>query len=107
MPPLFKILRKLVAAVHPEAFVLKFQFYTLSVPSRLHNSNPLSLWTRIKWSIIFDDLFLHAFFLREEILHQHFLRTKFCTFISACVVSLLSKINVQIFVTQTIVMQKF
>ena len=32
--------------------------------------------------------------------------TKFCTFISACVVSLLSKTNVQIFVTQTIVMQK-
>ena len=27
--------------------------------------------------------------------------TKYCTFISACVFSLLSKINVQIFVTQT------
>ena len=32
--------------------------------------------------------------------------TKFCTFILACVVSLLSTINVQIFVTQTNVMQK-
>ena len=32
--------------------------------------------------------------------------TKFCTFILASVVSSLSKINVQIFVTQTIVMQK-
>ena len=29
--------------------------------------------------------------------------TKFCTFISACVLSLLSKINVQIFVTQAII----
>ena len=38
----------LQAAVHPEAFVLKFQFYTLPVPSRPHNSNPLSLRTRTK-----------------------------------------------------------
>ena len=30
----------------------------------------------------------------------------FCAFTSACVVSSLSKINVQIFVTQTIVMQE-
>ena len=46
------------------------------VPSRLHNSNPFSLWTRTKWSNSLDDLFLHAFFLRQEILHQHFLRQK-------------------------------
>ena len=45
-------------------------------PSRPCNSNPLSLWTRIKLSNIFDDLFLHAFFLRQEIFHQQFLRHK-------------------------------
>ena len=76
------------------------------VPSCPHNSNPLSLWTRTKQSNIFDDLFLHAFLLRQEILHQHFCVTKFCTFILAGVVTLLSKINAQVFVTQTIVTQK-
>ena len=40
-------------------------------------------------------------------MHQKFLHHRICTFISACVVSLLSKTNVQIFVTQAIVMQKF
>ena len=49
---------------------------------------------------------MHALFLRQEILYQHFLHHKFCTFNSTCVVSLLSKINVQILVTQAIVMQK-
>ena len=44
--------------------------------------------------------------MRQEILHQLFLRHKICTFFSARVLSLLSKINAQIFVTQTIVMQK-
>ena len=38
----------LQAAVHPEAFVLKFQFCMLPVPSGSHNFNPLSLWTRTK-----------------------------------------------------------
>ena len=37
-----------LAAVQLEAFVMKFQFYTLPVPSRPHNSNPWSLWTRTK-----------------------------------------------------------
>ena len=43
----------------------------MKVP-RLHNFNPLSLWTRTKYSNIFDDLFLQAFFLRQEILHIYF-----------------------------------
>ena len=38
----------LEAAVPPKALVLKFQFYSLPVPSRPHNSNPLSFWTRTK-----------------------------------------------------------
>ena len=46
------------------------------VPYRPHNSNLSSLWTRTKYSNIFDDLFLHAFFLRQEILHEHFLHHK-------------------------------
>ena len=52
------------------------QFYILPVPFRPHNSNPLSLWTRTKYSNNFDALFLHAFFLRQEILHQRILRHK-------------------------------
>ena len=46
------------------------------VPFRPRNSNPLSLRTRTKWPNIFDDLFLHAFFWRQEVLNQHFLRHK-------------------------------
>ena len=47
------------------------------VLSRPHNSNPLSLWTRTKYSNTLDDLFLHAFFfLGQEILNQHFLGHK-------------------------------
>ena len=38
----------LEAAVQPEAFVLKFQLYTLPVPFCPHNSNLSSLWTRTK-----------------------------------------------------------
>ena len=76
------------------------------VPYCPRNSNPLSLWTQTKLSNIFDDLLLHAFFLRQEILHQHFLRNKMLHIYLSCVVSLLSKINVQIFVTQAIEMQK-
>ena len=96
----------LEAAVPPEAFVLKFQFYTLQVFSRPHNSNPLSLWTRTKWSNIFDDLFLHAFFLRQEILHQHVLRHKILHIYFGVLFPLLSKINVQTIVMQKILMQK-
>ena len=51
-------------------------------------------------------MFARVFFLRQVILHQHFLRHKILRIYFACVVSLLSNINVQIFVTQTIVMQK-
>ena len=51
-------------------------------------------------------LFLQAFFCDKKFCINIFCVTKFCTFISASVVPLLSKINVQIFVTQTIVMQK-
>ena len=59
-------------------------------------------------SQIFLTIYFWArFFLRQEILHQHFLRHKILhIYFGVCVVSLLSKINVQIFVTQTIVMQK-
>ena len=47
------------------------------LPSRPHNSNLLSLWTRTKESNIFDYLFLYAFFFwGQEILQQHFLRHK-------------------------------
>ena len=50
---------------------------------------------------------MHAFFCNKKFCINSFCVTKFCTFISACVASLLLKINVQIFLTQTIVMQNF
>ena len=50
--------------------------------------------------------FCTRFFCNKKFCFKTFCH-KFCTFISACVVSLLPKIYVQIFVTQTIVMQKF
>ena len=46
------------------------------VPSRSHNFNRSLLWTRTRYLNIFDELFLHVFFKRQEILHQHFLRHK-------------------------------
>ena len=42
------------------------------VPSHLHNSNPLSLWTQTKLSNIFDDLFFHAFFCDKKFLYIYF-----------------------------------
>ena len=49
------------------------------VPSRPHNSNHSSLWTRTTVnSQIFLTIYFcwRFFFLRQEILHQHFLRHK-------------------------------
>ena len=58
-------------------------------------------------SQIFLTIYFCTHFLRDKkFCINIFCITKFCTFISACVLSLLSKINPQIFVTQTIVMQK-
>ena len=48
--------------------------------------------------------FCTRFFREKKFCINIFCVTRFCTFISASVVSLLSKINAQIFVTQTIVM---
>ena len=50
--------------------------------------------------------FCTRFFCDKKFCINIFCVTKFCTLILACDVSLLSKINVQIFVTQTIVMLK-
>ena len=50
--------------------------------------------------------FCTHYFCDKKFCINIFCVTKFCTFILACVVFLLSKINVQIFVTQKIVMQK-
>ena len=46
------------------------------------------------------------FFLRQEILHQHFLRHKILHIYFGVCCFFAIKINVQIFVTQTIVVQK-
>ena len=85
--------------------------YTLPVPSRPYNSNPLSSWTRTKSSNIFDDLFLHAFFMRQEILHQHFLRHKilhisFDVFSFFAIKNKCTNIMTQTTVMQKILMQK-
>ena len=70
------------------------------IPTFHHNGHELNC------QIFLTIYFCTRFSCDKKFCIKLFCDTKFCTFISAYVVSLLSKINVQIFVTQTIVMQQ-